>query len=189
MRIFMSAGEELEKLLSLMARLRGPDGCPWDREQTMASLRPFILEEAYELVDAINGGDADSIREELGDLLLEVVFVNQIGAEQGRLRMEDAIRNVHDKLVRRHPHVFEAEKASSAEGALERWEEIKDREKGERSSVLDGVPRALPALARAQKVSTRAARAGFDWSSVSDVRAKLDEELGELEKAIATGNQ
>lgn len=188
----MTAGAELEKLLSLMALLRSPDGCPWDRKQTMGSLRPFILEEAYELVEAIHQGEPGGIREELGDLLLEVVFVNQIAEEDGLFEMSGVIRTIHDKLVRRHPHVFreESEKAASAGEALERWEEIKDREKPKpaRTSLLDGVARALPALARAQKISQRAARAGFDWKSSDEVRAKLDEEVRELERAVAANN-
>ena len=184
----MSAGDELHKLLLLMARLRAPEGCPWDREQTMRSLRPFILEEAYELVEAINRGETEAIREELGDLLLEVVFVNQIAAEQELFGMDEVIRGIHDKLVRRHPHVFETERVSSADKALERWEEIKKREKEKTDSVLDGVPRSLAALARAQKISSRAAKAGFDWQSAKEVKAKLDEELEELNEAVASGS-
>jgi MazG family protein len=184
----MTAGDELEKLMALMARLRGPEGCPWDREQTMSSLRPFILEEAYELVEAIHEGETESIREELGDLLLEVVFVNQIAVEGKLFGMDDVIRGIHDKLVRRHPHVFETERVSSAGKALERWEEIKEREKEKKSSVLDGVPRSLAALARAQKISFRAAKAGFDWKSADEVKAKLDEELEELNEAGASGS-
>jgi MazG family protein len=154
----------------------------------MASLRPFILEEAYELVEAIHSDAPSSIREELGDLLLEIVFVNQI-AEEGKLfEMDEVIRGIHDKLVRRHPHVFETERVSSADQALERWDEIKEREKEKRSSVLDGVPRSLAALARAQKLSSRAAKAGFDWKSAEEVKAKLDEELKELNEAVASRN-
>ncbi len=182
----MPAGDELRKLLQLMARLRAPDGCPWDREQTLRSLRPFILEEAYELVEAINGGETDSIREELGDLLLEVVFVNQIAVEEKLFGMDEVIRGIHDKLVRRHPHVFETERVSSAGQALERWDEIKRREKEKKDSVLDGVPRSLAALARAQKISSRAAKAGFDWKSAEEVKAKLDEELEELQGAVSS---
>jgi MazG family protein len=184
----MSAGDELQKLLALMARLRSPSGCAWDREQTMSSLRPFVLEEAYELVEAIGSGETDSIREELGDLLLEIVFVNQIAVEERLFGMEDVIRGIHDKLVRRHPHVFEAERVSSADKALERWEEIKEREKEKRSSILDGVGKSLAALARAQKISTRAARAGFDWKSANEVKAKLREELEELDAAVDSGS-
>jgi MazG family protein len=179
----MTAGEELERFLLLMSRLRSKEGCPWDREQTMASLRPFILEEAYELVEAIGGGDPESICEELGDLLLEVVFVNQIATEQKLFDLSRVIRGIHDKLVRRHPHVFESERVASAGKALERWEEIKEREKEKRESVLDGVPKSLAALARAQKVSDRAAKAGFDWKSARDVMNKLEEELDEVEHA------
>jgi len=184
----MAAGDELEKLLLLMAHLRGPEGCPWDREQTMSSLRPFILEEAYELVEAINGGETEPIREELGDLLLEVVFVNEIAAEQKLFGMDEVIRGIHDKLVRRHPHVFETERVSSPGKALERWEEIKEREKEKKDSVLEGVPRSLAALARAQKISSRAAKVGFDWKSADEVKAKLDEEMEELNEAVASGS-
>ena len=184
----MSAGDELHKLLLLMARLRAPEGCPWDREQTMRSLRPFILEEAYELVEAINGGETEAIREELGDLLLEVVFVNEIAAEQKLFGMDEVIRGIHDKLVRRHPHVFETERVSSPGKALERWEEIKEREKEKKDSVLEGVPRSLAALARAQKISSRAAKVGFDWKSADEVKAKLNEEMEELNEAVASGS-
>jgi MazG family protein len=185
----MTAGDELEKLLALMARLRGPAGCPWDREQTMISLRPFILEEAYELVEAVSSDEAEAIREELGDLLLEVVFVNQIASERKLFEMDAVIRGIHDKLVRRHPHVFEAERVGSADKALERWEEIKEREKDKRGSILDGVPKSLAALARAQKISSRAAKAGFDWKSAKEVEAKLAEELSELDQAVASGSE
>jgi MazG family protein len=154
----------------------------------MTSLRPFILEEAYELVEAVGSGEAEAIREELGDVLLEVVFVNQIAAERKLFDMDEVIRGIHDKLVRRHPHVFETERVASADKALERWEEIKEREKEKRSSVLDGVPKSLAALARAQKISSRAAKAGFDWKSADEVKAKLDEELEELNQAGASGS-
>src|SRR3989304_7664012 len=137
----MAAGDELERLMALMARLRGPEGCPWDRDQTMRSLRPFILGEAYELVEAINVGETKSIREELGDLLLEVVFVNQIAAERKLFGMDEVIRGIHDKLVRRHPHVFETERVSTPDKAPHRGEQVKEREKEKRSSILDGVPR------------------------------------------------
>src|SRR3989304_8977571 len=129
----MAAGDELERLMALMARLRGPEGCPWDRDQTMRSLRPFILEEAYELVEAINVGETKSIREELGDLLLEVVFVNQIAAERKLFGMDEVIRGIPDKLLRRHPPVFESERVSTADKTLERWDAIKEREREKRS--------------------------------------------------------
>jgi MazG family protein len=155
----------------------------------MSSLRPFVLEEAYELVEAIGSGEAEAIREELGDLLLEIVFVNQIGSERNLFRMEDVIRGIHDKLKRRHPHVFETERVASADKALERWEEIKQREKGKRDSALDGVAKGIAALARAQKISTRAAKAGFDWKSASEVKTKVVEELEELTKAVDSGDK
>ena len=152
----------------------------------MSSLRPFILEEAYELIEAIDEGQTQSVREELGDLLLEVVFVNQIAEEDERFTMSDVVRGIHDKLVRRHPHVFESERAESADHALAHWDDIKSKEKPERRSLLDGVPRAMPALTRASKLS---AKAGFDWSSVVEVRDKVNEELGELSQAIDSGDQ
>ena len=155
----------------------------------MSSLRPFILEEAYELIDASDHGRSQSVREELGDLLLEVVFVNQIAEEDERFTMSDVVRGIHDKLVRRHPHVFESARAESANHALAHWDDIKSKEKPERGSLLDGVPRAMPALTRAFKLSRRAAKAGFDWSSTSDVRDKVNEELGELSQAIDFGDQ
>ena len=155
----------------------------------MSSLRPFILEEAYELIDAIDEGRTQSVQEELGDLLLEVVFVNQIAEEDDRFTMSDVVRGIHDKLVRRHPHVFESERAESADHALAQWEDIKSKEKPERSSFLDGIPRAMPALTRASKLSKRATKAGFDWSSTSKVRDKVNEELEELLRAIDSGDQ
>ena len=180
----VSAGEEFEKLLSTMEHLRGPNGCPWDSEQTMRSLRPYILEEAYELVEAIAGGQTGEIREEVGDLLLEVVFVAQIARENGLFTMTDATRDIADKLIRRHPHVFKESSADDADEALEHWETIKAREKPSRESLLDGVGRTLPALARATKLGKRAARGGFDWPSIAGVQDKVDEELRELTDAI-----
>ncbi len=187
----MKSGEGLERLVDLMARLRGPDGCPWDRKQTLRTLRPFILEEAHELVEAIDTDRTESIREELGDLLLEVLFVSQICSEQARFTIRDVMRGLEDKLVRRHPHVFRSQKARDSEEALARWEEIKAAEKaesGDKKSPFLDVPRALPALARANKLSSRAAREGFDWRSADGVLAKLQEELGELEEARADNN-
>ena len=179
----MTEGAELEKLLAIMAELRGPDGCPWDREQTMQTLRPFVLEEAHELVDAIQQGETDAIREELGDLLLEVVFITQIAVEAGQFTMADVARGIREKLIRRHPHVFGSTPADNATEALERWEAIKSREKPERASVLDDVPHSLPALSRAAKLSKRAANAGFDWESSDEIRDKIEEELDELDEA------
>ena len=187
----MKTGEGLERLVDLMARLRGPDGCPWDRKQTLRTLRPFILEEAYELVEAIDTDRTESLQEELGDLLLEVLFVSQICSEQARFTILDVMHELEDKLVRRHPHVFRSQKARDSEEALARWEEIKAAEKaesGDKKSSFQDVPRTLPALARANKLSSRAAREGFDWRSADGVLTKLLEELGELEEARAAND-
>jgi MazG family protein len=185
-----SIGEEFERLLATMKRLRSEDGCPWDREQTMRSLRPFVLEEAHELVDAIDEGDVDAICEELGDVLLEVVFVTQIAAETRAFTMLEVVQGIREKLVRRHPHVFESRtgKAKEAGEALARWEGIKAGEKPHRESVLDGIPQAMPGLARALKLSRRAARAGFDWPSPGAVLDKVKEELAELTDAIESND-
>ena len=185
----VSAGAEFEKLIELMARLRGPDGCPWDREQTMASLRPFVLEEAYELVDAIGQDNTEAVCEELGDLLLEVVFVAQVGIEAGAFTMPEIVRGIREKLIRRHPHVFESKTADGAGEALAHWEDIKAKEKPPRKSHLDGVPRSLPALSRAAKISKRAAHAGFDWDSREQVLEKIDEEVLELKEAVRAGDE
>ena len=179
----MSIGADFEQLVSLMARLRAPDGCPWDQEQTLESLRPFILEEAYELVEAIDQSHPSAIREELGDHLLEFLFVSQICAEQAQFTIQDVMSTLEQKLIRRHPHVFRSNKAKDSKEALARWDEIKDSEKLSPTSALADVPRALPALVRAHKLTSRAARLGFDWKSADDVLEKLSEELRELESA------
>jgi MazG family protein len=178
--------ESFDRLVEVMARLRSPNGCPWDREQTLLTLRTYLLEETYETLDAIDRGDNASLKEELGDLLLEVVFFCQIGAEDGLFTIEDVAGGIHDKLVRRHPHVFGAEKAGGAREALGRWEEMKNKEReasGE-TSVLSGVPRAMPALLRAFRISNKAAMVGFDWDNVAQTLEKVEEELAELRKAI-----
>jgi MazG family protein len=182
----MKTGERFERLIELMARLRAPEGCPWDQEQTLDSLRPFILEEAYELVDAIDGSQPEAIKEELGDLVLEVLFVSQICAEREHFELWQVLELLEEKLVRRHPHVFGPRQARDSGEALARWNEIKDTEKSKGESVLSNVPRALPALVRASKLSAKAARTGFDWKSVDDVVEKLREELTELEMARVT---
>jgi MazG family protein len=186
----MRTGDRFEKLVELMARLRAPDGCPWDCEQTLESLRPFILEEAYELVDAIDTANTPAIREELGDLLLEVLFVSQVCSEQSDFSIRDVMTLLEDKLIRRHPHVFGTRSAANAKEALASWEDMKDAEKSKiPSSVLGDVPRALPALTRALKLSTRAAREGFDWESVEGVLEKLSEEVRELETARSSSDR
>ena len=175
-----------EDLVRLMERLRAPGGCPWDREQTFASLRRFVIEEAYEVVDAIDRGDRRELADELGDHLLQVVFLSQLGAEEGSFTIDDTIAAIHDKLVRRHPHVFGNVEATSADAVLRNWEQMKKEEKQAEGKVFfSGIPAGLPALMKAQRVSEKASRIGFDWSSVDGVIEKIREELGEVEEAIA----
>ena len=189
----MADGGHFGDLLDVMARLRGPDGCPWDREQTLETLRGYLLEETYELLEAIEGGSADRMREELGDLLLEVVFLAQVCSEKGLFSMDDVVKGVRDKLVRRHPHVFGERKASSPREAIQRWEDIKKAERaatGEAdTSALAGVPMQLPALLRAHRLSTKASLAGFDWKEPADLYGKLQEELAEYREAAQTGER
>ena len=179
-----------EDLVQLMATLRGPNGCPWDKEQTLQSLKPFIVEEAYEVIDAIDRDDRRGLAEELGDFMLQAVFVAEIAQENGWFDIYDAITVLHDKLVRRHPHVFSDVEARDAEQVLVNWEKLKNEErKAENKSVLAGVPQALPALLKASRLTEKAARVGFDWRRTEDVFDKLDEEIGELREAVAKGNQ
>lgn len=189
--------ETFDQLVRLMAKLRATDGCPWDRKQTHDSLKPYLIEEAYEVLETIDRGDIASLREELGDLLLQILFHAQIESEAGTFTIEEVMRRLADKLVRRHPHVFgkpEAGNATiSAEEVLGRWEDIKRNERndlGKSGSVLDGVPKTLPALLRAFQLQTRASRVGFDWPHASEGFAKLleklDEELQELRAAWST---
>lgn len=175
-----------------MRRLRGPDGCPWDRDQSLESLRAYVLEEAYEVVEAIDRGDRQALREEIGDLLLEVVFLSQICTEEGLFDVADVAGAIADKLVRRHPHVFGDRRASDPQEALRHWEEIKkkDRESaGGTVSLLDGVPRQLPALLRASRLSSRAATARFDWAALPDLMRKIEEESAEFREAAARGDR
>lgn len=178
-------------LLRVMERLRAPGGCPWDREQTHQSLRPYVLEEAYEVVDAIDRADDAELREELGDLLLQVVFHAQLGREDGRFAIEDVIRGIVTKLIRRHPHVFADVVADTPDAVLRNWHQIKKEEKGNGAagSIFDGVPDVLPALLKAITYSRRAAQVGFDWNRPEDVISKLHEEVAELEQSLAAGGQ
>ncbi len=171
----------IERLISIMARLRGPDGCEWDREQTFATIAPYTIEEAYEVADAIARDDLAELKDELGDLLLQVVFHARIAEEQGAFAFTDVVAAISDKMERRHPHIFGDEK----EGGHHRWEEVKAQERAARGadSMLDGVAVALPALLRAEKLQKRAARVGFDWPDAAGPRAKIDEELAEVEAA------
>jgi MazG family protein len=180
----LQQGGTLGRLVAVMRRLLAPGGCPWDREQSLETLRKYVLEEACEVIDAIDSKDRDSLREELGDLLLQVVFQAELTRAEGAFGIDDVIAAIVDKLVRRHPHVFGHMEAKDADAVLRNWELIKAQEKGERG-VLSGVPRSMPGLARAQRVGEKVARVGFDWADVRGSRAKVDEELGELDQATA----
>jgi nucleoside triphosphate diphosphatase len=196
----MDEKRTFQDLMDMMARLRAPDGCPWDREQTYASLGPMLIEEAYEVIEAAEAEDWNDLRDELGDLLFQIVFYGQIGAEKGHFDLHQSIARVHEKMTRRHPHVFgeknggEEKSAISATEVLANWEAIKAAErkaagkeagKEEEKSLLDGVSLRLPALLEALQLTTKAARVGFDWKKVEDVLLKLEEELRELREELA----
>jgi MazG family protein len=185
------SAQAVEKLLAIMARLRGPGGCPWDREQTLRTLRPYVLEETYEVLEAMEAGDPREHCEELGDLLLQIVFQARIAEEAGQFDFADVAEAIAGKLVRRHPHVFGNAQVKDAEGVMRQWVALKREEKAARGggrSVLEGVPRELPALARAERLTEKASRIGFDWPDAAGARAKVDEELGELDEAMAGGD-
>ncbi len=187
-----SAGTELDRLCQILQALRAPDGCPWDREQTLATLKPCLLEEAYELLDAMDD-DLSAHAEELGDVLLQVVFQASIREEEQAFTLAKVIKQLNDKLVRRHPHVFGNASADTTQEVLRNWEAIKRQERADTPtaqarSALAGVPSALPALLRAQRIQAKAARVGFDWPSQEGPRKKIDEELAEVEQAITSSN-
>ncbi|WP_437923179.1 nucleoside triphosphate pyrophosphohydrolase [Sorangium sp. So ce291] len=185
------AGRTFPRLVELMQRLLAPDGCPWDREQSFATLRRYVLEEACEVIDAIDGGDRKELRAELGDLLLQVVFQAELARAEGAFGPDDVVAAICEKLVRRHPHVFADESAENADEVLQNWERIKAAERareGKDRGVLGGVPRSLPALTRAQRVGEKVARVGFDWPDARGSRAKVEEELGELDRAFEGGD-
>lgn len=183
------ARRSFDDLVQLMTTLRGPNGCPWDRKQTLPDLKPYVIEEAYEVVDAIDRDDRAALLEEVGDFLLEAVFIAEITREEGTFDVYDSITAIHDKLVRRHPHVFGDVKADDAEQVLVNWEKLKSEErKAENKSVLSGVPQSLPALLKASRLTEKAARVGFDWRRTEDVFDKLDEEMAELREAVASGD-
>jgi MazG family protein len=184
---FEEAGERFAELTRIMARLRAPDGCPWDQEQTFHTIKPYLLEETYEVLDAIDLEDWPGLAEELGDLLLQPVFLAEIGRAFG-FDIADSLNAINQKLIRRHPHVFGAGTAKTAEDVKQRWDEIKKQEKADRGvkaagSILDSVPRNLPALIEADKISKRAARAKFEWANINGVLEKLQEEAAELVQA------
>jgi tetrapyrrole methylase family protein/MazG family protein len=188
-----TAGEKFQKLVEIMARLRAPGGCPWDREQTFDSIKPYLLEETYEVMDAIDARDWQELTGELGDLLLQPVFLAEMAAEQNLFSIADALDAINEKLVRRHPHIFGEQTAETAGDVRRIWGEVKAEEKkqkGESSAgLLDSVPRALPALVEAQQITTRAAHVGFDWDTPEQVLEKLHEELAEFDAARQAASQ
>jgi len=179
-----------DRLMEIMRRLRGPGGCPWDAEQSHDSLKRYLLEEAYEVIEAIDARDPEHLKEELGDLLLQPVFHAAIAEEQGDFTMDQVLDAINEKLIRRHPHVFGAEVIETSAAQVQNWEKIKKKEKeGERKTALSGVPPGLPALMQAQKITEKAARVGFDWEHTDQVFAKVMEELHEFEEAMLSGDQ
>ena len=197
----LTPGEWFEKLVAVQARLRAPEGCPWDREQTHQSLRTYLLEEAYEVLEALDMGNDAKFAEEMGDLLLQIVFHSQIAREEGRFTVADVIREIHDKMIRRHPHVFGQARARDSAEVLRNWEHIKAEERrrskepgekdgqGSPASVLDGVSRGLPATLEGFQLTRKASRIGFDWEDSAGVIAKMREERAELETALQGGGQ
>jgi MazG family protein len=184
-----SAGDAFQKLVDIMRQLRGPDGCPWDREQTIQSLRGFLLEETYEVLDAIDRDDHEALKGEIGDLLFEGVFLAQIEADGEHFTVTDSVNAIAEKLIRRHPHVFGTADGVDTPGkVVEQWEQIKSLEQkdaGKARALLAGVPKAMPSLLRAHEIGTRVAAVGFDWAKTGDVLDKIEEELSELREAVA----
>ena len=182
-------GAAFERLVGIMARLRAPDGCPWDQEQTLESLKPYVVEETYEVLEAIDENNVEHHREELGDLLLQVVFQAELRREADEFDAADVAHGICDKLVRRHPHVFGDKQAEGSQEAYQQWELIKAQEKEKKDrSIIDGVPKALPALIRAQRTTEKASRVGFDWNDMSGPLDKVAEETTELREAIQEQN-
>lgn len=180
---------DLKKLVDIMAALRSENGCPWDREQTRDSLKPFLVEETYEVLEALDEGNPEIIKEELGDLLFQIVFHCQIAKEKKEFDMSDVIEKISEKMIRRHPHVFGKTKFKSKEHFRKYWEDEKRREGKKRESILEGVPKALPSLLRAHKLQKKAAGVGFDWKKTEDVLKKLNEELREFKSALKNKKQ
>src|SRR5213079_427732 len=198
----LTPGQWFDKLVAVQARLRAPNGCPWDREQTHQSLRTYLIEEAYEVLEALESGNDTKFAEEMGDLLLQIVFHSQIACEEGRFNVSDVIREIHDKMIRRHPHVFGETRAKDSAEVLRNWEQIKAEERRsnkeqaggggsqtEPPSLLDGVSRALPATLEGFQLTRKASRIGFDWEDVQGVIAKMQEETAELKNALRGKDQ
>jgi tetrapyrrole methylase family protein / MazG family protein len=181
--------KEIDELIKIIARLRAPDGCPWDREQTHKSILSCLLDETYEFFEAAENGDVSGMREELGDLLLQVVLHSQMATEAGEYNIDDVAREINEKLIRRHPHVFGDVKVASTGEVLKNWEAIKKIEKQERKYLVDGIPDALPALFRAEKIQSRVARVGFDWTDMRPVLDKVEEEFAEFRRALENNDQ
>jgi MazG family protein len=190
-------GDKFEKLIAIMTRLRGPDGCPWDKQQDSYSLKPMLVEEVYEVLEAIDIKDYDGLAEELGDVLLHIVFQAQLGQESNQFNIDTVIDKITEKLIRRHPHVFGEESASTAEEVIKNWEAIKAKEKEEKlknrtpelRSLLEGISSKLPAIHEAHQISSRVARVGFDWPDIEGIFAKLQEEVLELKEVISQGDE
>ncbi len=198
----LSPGDWFEKLVAIQKRLRDPGGCPWDREQTHHTLRTYLIEEAYEVLDALESGDDEKFVEELGDLLLQVTFHSQIAAEAGRFDVSDVIRAVHEKMIRRHPHVFGEKRAKDSAEVLKNWHRIKAQERQAKESAdptaaierrpgsaLDGVPRAIPATLEGLQLTKKAARTGFDWDDAAGIFEKMSEETSEIQHALKAGDR
>ncbi len=179
-----------EDLVRIMEKLRSPEGCPWDRKQTHESLLPYLLEETYEVVDAVKKGNDEELKEELGDLLLQVVFHSQIAKERGAFDIDDVVDSIAKKLIHRHPHVFEGrEDIKTAEDVNREWEKLKEKEGKKKESLLDGIPESMPALERAYKLQKRAAKVGFEWENFDGIKEKLIEELSEIEAELKRGDR
>jgi tetrapyrrole methylase family protein/MazG family protein len=176
--------KKFNKLVKIVEKLRAPDGCPWDKEQTLYSLRDHLIEETFELIEALDNKDIENIKEELGDLLLHVIMHSVIAAEENLFTLNDVIDTISEKLIRRHPHVFGKNGVSSVEEVLVNWENIKKDEKKDRRSILDGIPNALPSLQKAYKLQEKAKKVGFDWENAEDCTKKVEEEFLELKEAI-----
>jgi len=181
---------EFQKLIELMATLRGENGCPWDKKQTLETLKPYLIEETYELIDAIESKEAGRVKEELGDLLFQIVFLSRVCCDRGLFSIENVIEEIHSKMIRRHPHVFGEVKADTSKEVLDQWYRIKSKEKKKKkkTSVTDDIPKNLPALRKAFRLQRKVAVVGFDWSKIEDVMKKVDEELAELRKGIEQEN-
>ena len=186
-------GKDFDQLVEIMKKLRSDEGCPWDREQTLESLKPFLIEECYEVVEALESGYSETLKEELGDLLFQIIFIAQVGNEQGTFNIEEILQKINQKMIRRHPHVFSDKKEIDKKAVLVQWEQIKQQEKKgktiTKNSILDGIPKALPLLILAHRIQERVSRVGFDWEKKEDVMEKVEEELAELKEVLDKNNK